>query len=122
MSVNLPSFPPGASGRPETLLKRLIAPAALAVSALAFVSSASAAECVNGYRMLGNQVIVLCDEASEAQALYQPGAPLPEAPATTGSAAPRSTGPVMVDSIEDCRPGAYWTYYLDSGEVSLACQ
>jgi hypothetical protein len=90
MSVNLPSFPPSASGRPQRLLKRLSAPAALAVSALAFVSSASAAECVNGYRMLGNQVIVLCDEASEAQAFYQ--------------------------------PGAYWTYYLDSGEVSLACQ
>jgi hypothetical protein len=120
MSVDLPTLPtehPRASGRPRGLLKRLIGPAALAVSALAFVSSASAAECVNGYRMLGNQVIVLCDEVSDARALYQPGAPLTEAPATT----PRQSGSVMVDSAEDCRPGAYWTYYLDSGEVSLAC-
>lgn len=122
MFANLPSFPPRASGRRQTLLRRLIAPAALAVSALALVSSASAAECVNGYRMLGNQVIVLCDKASEAQALYQPGAPLIEAPATTKAVEPRRSGSIMVDSVEDCQPGMYWTYYLEDGEVTLACQ
>ncbi|MGH6924949.1 MAG: hypothetical protein ACRED5_14545 [Propylenella sp.] len=108
---------------------RLGIPLALAGGLGAFaatVSVANAAECINGYQTLGNQVIVLCgDEAgpSQSTALYPQPAPLSalNEPAATGSIEPRRSGSMMADGFENCQPGMYWTYYLEDGDVILAC-
>ncbi len=110
-------------------LRRLARPAALAAAVAITLGAgpvAHAADCVNGYRTLGNQVILLCEDAGPGQstALYPRAAPsvAPAEPVTTGSIAPRRSGSIMVDSVEDCEPGLYWTYYLEDGEVTLACK
>jgi hypothetical protein len=108
---------------------RLGIPLALAGGLGAFaatVSVANAAECINGYQTLGNQVIVLCDHQagpSESTALYPRPAPLSALgePATTGSIGPRRSGSMMADGFESCQPGMYWMYHLEDGEVILAC-
>jgi hypothetical protein len=126
MLSNLPSSLASLAG--PGLLRRLARPAALTAVVAATLGAGSvahAADCVNGYRTLGNQVILLCEDAGPGQstALFPQAAPpvAPAEPMTTGSAAPRRSGSIMVDSVEDCEPGMYWTYYLEDGEVTLAC-
>lgn len=109
-------------------LTRSLALAGLVAAACLGASAASAADCVNGYRTIGNDVIVLCDPASDplgSTALYGT-APGTAAPAITGSVpapaartAPRN---LMAESPADCQPGQYWSYDLaESGNVMLRC-
>lgn len=109
-------------------VKRFAAPAFLASALAAYgglFSTASAADCLNGYRTLGNQVVVACDAdvgPTGSTALYRRSAPPATAvPTVTGAVPPRAGGSIMVEDIEDCRPGLYRTYYLEDGEVILAC-
>jgi len=104
-----------------------LAIAGLLAAACLGTSAASAADCVNGYRTLGNGVIALCGEATDsfgATALYR-AAPEAAAPEITGSlpgvvrSAPRN---LMAESAQDCQPGQYWSFELaETGDVLLAC-
>ena len=107
-------------------LTRSLAVAGLLAAACLATSAASAADCVNGYRTIGNDVIVLCDDgpsAFGATALYQ--APEAAAPAIAGSlpdAVRPASRSVMADSAQNCQPGQYWSFALaESGNVLLAC-
>jgi hypothetical protein len=112
------------------LLTRSLAVAGLLAAACLGTSAASAADCVNGYRTIGNDVIVLCDDgpsAFGATALYQ--APEAAAPQIVGSlpdavrpASRSMSRSMMADSAQDCQPGQYWSFALaESGNVLLAC-
>ena len=54
-------------------------------------------------------------------ALEAPGRVDEGDPHATLPAASRRSGSIMVDNIQDCEPGMYWMYYLEDGEVILAC-
>ena len=66
-------------------MKTILALAAAASATVMATSLANAQECVNGYRELGNQVIVLCDEGFAPEASAFPAEPLPDEPIITGS-------------------------------------
>jgi hypothetical protein len=70
-------------------MKTILALAAAASATVLAASLANAQECVNGYRELGNQVIVLCDEGFAPEAAVPEGG-FPEAgvPETEASAYP----------------------------------
>jgi hypothetical protein len=107
---------------------RLLKPAAFAIALGAFAvpgSVANAAECVNGYRTLDNEVILLCDEAEDisgATALLAVPAPSPTAPVAAGSIPPAAArGPMVVEDIADCQPGMYRMVYWEDQNLMLAC-
>ena len=108
-------------------LTRGLAVAGLLAAACLGTSAASAADCVNGYRTVGNDVIVLCDDgpsAFGATALYQapPEAAAPEIVGSRPGAVRPASRSVMADSAQHCRPGQYWSFALaESGNVLLAC-
>jgi hypothetical protein len=93
--------------------------AALALFIMAGASAAEAADCVNGYRTLGNGVILLCDDAAaEPRAFFdeEADAGVPLAPA---AARPRG---LMADGIENCAPGLYRMMEWENGSMLLACR
>lgn len=107
-------------------LTRGIALAGFVAAACLGASAASAADCVNGYRTIGNDVIVLCDPGSDP---FASSAQFDE-PAITGSLPAPAPAPalrpaprnLMADSPQDCQPGQYWSYELaESGSVMLRC-
>jgi hypothetical protein len=92
-------------------MRTILALAAAASATVAAVSLANAQECVNGYRELGNEVIVLCDDGFAPEAAAVPGAPLPaepfvEEPAITGSVEtqPLPDEPLTTGSIGAAEP------------------
>ena len=103
---------------------RVLALASLA-ACLPVIGHARAADCINGYRMLGNQVIVVCKQefaphSTVSFALERPGRIA--APPLTGSVpAARRSGSVMADSPQDCEPGLYWLMQRDDGNALMAC-
>ena len=119
-------MPRSFSSQPAFLIRGVVIGGFLAAAGLG-ISAASAADCVNGYRTIGNDVIVLCDDgpsALGATALYQAG-PEAAAPEIVGSL-PDAVRPasrnMMADSAQDCQPGQYWSFALaESGNVLLAC-
>ena len=89
---------------------------------MALVSGASAAECVNGYRTLGNGVILACVDTvpAEAVASYEssPGfvaAPAP-APLVGGGKGTR-----IADGWRDCQPGRYRIINWEDDDMLMAC-
>ena len=95
---------------------------AIALGALAIATTpASAAECLNGYQTLGNDVIALRDpgiDLSERNASFPQPAPEVDAPAVTGATRPNS---MMVDDRADCAPGLYRMVEWEDANVILAC-
>jgi len=95
---------------------------AIAFGALAIAATpASAAECLNGYQTLGNDVVVLCDggvDLSERTASFPQPLPEVDAPAVTGATRSNS---VMVDDMADCAPGLYRMVQWEDANVILAC-
>lgn len=89
----------------------------------ALAGSAHARDCLNGYRELPNNVIVVCHDPQGASGNR-------DAPQFTGSigrtaAEPRSVpaGNLMVDSAAACEPGKYWVIQLpNSAESVMACR
>jgi hypothetical protein len=112
-------MPRSPSLRPAALT-RTLAFAGLIAAATLGASTANAADCLNGYRTLPNEVIVLCDDAgpSSATAFYADSAA--EAPAAPATAVPGRR--MVVDSIADCEPGAYWMLEKADNETVLACR
>jgi hypothetical protein len=108
----------------DTLL-HLAGPAAFAALLAVSASAANAAECVNGYRTLPNQVIFLCDDGaalSERQALLsEPAAPA-AAPVVSGTAGAPSSRAMLADDIADCQPGMYRMMYWENGSMMLSCK
>jgi hypothetical protein len=108
-------------------IARLARPALLGFALAGFAAAApaaSAADCVNGYRTLGNQVIVQCDEvpgASASTAQFPGRDPLFAEPATTGSVSAARSGRMVVDSIGDCQAGSYRIMEKEDGDVIIAC-
>jgi len=102
---------------PAGLRNLTLGVAGLAAAAFLVPSAASAAECVNGYRTLGNQVIVLCGEAARhADALALHGNAIAPAPET---AVPHN---MMAPSIGECRPGMYRSIENpSSGDQIIPC-
>ena len=106
--------------RPSRLALFALALAGFAATA----SAANAADCVNGYRTLGNQVIVQCDDTSgttASTAQFPGGNPVFTEPATTGSVSPARSGRMVVDSIGDCQAGSYRIMEKEDGDVIIAC-
>jgi len=110
-------------------LGRLGKPAILAAAfgAVAFTAvPASAGECINGYRQLGNQVIVACKDAAAPAAPHTPLLRNSYAePITTGSInAPsaKRSGAMTVHKVTECQPGHYRVTALENGEMMLPCK
>jgi len=105
-----PLTPTPLAGIPSSFL-RLVRPAALAAvfgAATVAALPANAAECLNGYRTLPNQVIVLCDRELGAARAQFPNTGV-VAPLTTGSIQPRGEfGSMVVDDARNCQPGKFW--------------
>ena len=114
------------ASHPAFLTRGLAIAGFLAAASLG-TSAASAVDCINGYRTIGNDVIVLCDDgpsAFGATALYQaaPEAAAPEIVGSLPDAVRPASRSVMADSARDCQPGQYWSFALaESGNVLLAC-
>ncbi len=122
------SINPKPTFRALTSFRRVLRPAAFATVAgvlLAVESPASAAECNNGYRIIGDNVLVRCDEPSGS---VVPDASPPQArlplsePLTTGSISSRRSAVLVVDP-KDCRPGLFhmMEWGTNGGSVLLAC-
>ena len=106
------------------MLRRLAKPAALALALAAVGSMANAADCVNGYRTLPNQVILLCDslgDLSDRRALMSEGS---ASAVTSGISEPdvRPSRAVVADDIGECRPGMYRMMYWENGSMMLPCK
>jgi hypothetical protein len=69
-------------------MKRVLALAAGAAAIIVAVSTANAAECINGYMTLGHQVIVPCDEGAGAMAPEAGAVPAESVPEATAVAPP----------------------------------
>jgi hypothetical protein len=111
---------------------------AAAVAVLGFAgSTASAQECVNGYRTLESDIVVPCGDpmtrAAIAPPLTEPGVPRTSAtpptyePATTGSItvpAPAGAGMGQIDaatSPSECVPGGYWWIKSHDAATPMKC-
>jgi hypothetical protein len=111
-----------------------------ALAAVGFIAAGSAANAASMgttgttgeqacYHMLPNQVIVTCDHAGPGV----PGETFGQAtengstgPLYTGSigtspAAAAPGGMVMVDSPQQCRPGAYWVLHNPNDDIPMNC-
>ncbi len=89
---------------------------ATALAALAMTSASRAQECVNGYRTLGNGVIVACQVGTTARTTPPAAAdPAATRPVSSSSRQPARSGSLMVDNIVECKPGHYWTMRASQG-------
>ena len=100
-----------------------IALAIAGVSAgMAFATGASAAECVNGYRTLGNDVTLACEGAAPSPALAsfpsEDRSVVAPAAAALGSGGAR---PLIADSWGNCQPGQYRIIKWEEHDMLLAC-
>src|SRR5882724_10772595 len=114
----------------KTFLAFTIAGAAL----IAAASSASAQDCVGGYRMIKDQVPVACGGGPET---FQQSATRPEEPLTTGSIrtsaaangggnsteipSQQKGGIVFADSRDSCKAGQYYMQDMQSMNIPERC-
>ncbi|MGH6922961.1 MAG: hypothetical protein ACRED5_04245 [Propylenella sp.] len=130
-------------------MKTILALVAAASTTLASASLANAQECLNGWRELGNQVIVKCDEGLAPQAGFLSGqglgseeefvpeasaaaAPLPEEPLYTGSISsaaepqispppPQIAATLQVEGPWACESGKYWMLESEGSSRPMMC-
>ena len=88
------------------------------VAGMAFATGASAAECVNGYRTLGNDVTLACEGAAPSQALasFPSEDRVVVAPATAAAARP-----LIADSWSNCQSGQSRIIEWEEHDMLLAC-
>jgi hypothetical protein len=105
-------------------LRSLGGPVAFGAAMLAFSAlgtAAGASECLNGYRTIGEDVIVACEAPNQAVVVPEAGLSFSEtAPAEAISpSVPR----VIMRSLNDCEPGSYrMMNWGDKGTMMLACR
>lgn len=110
---------------PSRRLARPAAIAALAGALLTLAAPASARECVNGYRIIGDNTLVRCEQvvgqSAPAAAIPQPR-PSQSEPLYTGSISRRASTAMVVEQNE-CRPGLYhmMEWGTNGGSVLLRC-
>ena len=104
-------------------MRAILAFALAAATTLAAVPAVKAQECINGYKTLGNGVVVSCQGGTTMRRAGTPAANQ-TAPAATGAIRPKPpSSPVsrMVSDITECRPGYYWMQPARGGGRLLPC-
>lgn len=113
-------------------MKTILAIGAAAAVFAAMAGSANAQDCVNGYKMMKDQIPVRCDALAPAFAgpaeeplITGSIAPPPAEGTVTGVASeqpPRAGGPqTFAESRETCLPGQYYMLELNSGNRAVRC-
>jgi hypothetical protein len=119
---------------PKNFARNGLALAAFAAAGMAFASSASAADCVNGLRTLESGAILQCDGGptvyAPVESAYTTATPeftgaIPAGGALMGSFnepyVPSESRSLIVDRPGDCTPGSYWYMQHDTSYTVMAC-
>jgi hypothetical protein len=105
--------------RAATLRNWTLGLAGLAAAALLAPATANAAECVNGYMKLPNQVILLCGAEHHASPLATLTAAPAAPPASHAPVAEAEGHSIMADGIASCHPGMYRSFANPSSGTQI---
>lgn len=109
---------------PAKAIANGLAIAAVAATAMAFASSASAAECSNGLRTIESGLVFPCDGGPSAFASAGPEftGSIPQGGAYVDAVpVPVESRSRWVDRQNECFPGAYWGIQHDNSYTIMAC-